>query len=171
MRTQKRTVTAAQPDIVPTFLAELAFTFALAYVVLNVATATETSGNSYFGLAIGFTVMVGAYAVGPISGAVFNPAVAVAISLMGLSSWVNIWTFLVAGFFGSRAGRVCVQGDPSVHRPAGDGGARVAERAGPQRRRLRHPLLWYHNLSDGGALASLVPARTQGLDLIGDNGP
>ena len=94
-------ITAAQPDIVTTFLAELAFTFALAYVVLNVATATETSGNSYFGLAIGFTVMVGAYAVGPISGVVFNPAVAVAISLMGLSNWVNIWIFLVAGFLGA----------------------------------------------------------------------
>jgi aquaporin Z len=67
-------------------------------VILNVATATQTSGNSYFGLAIGFTVMVGAYAVGPISGAVFNPAVA--ISLMGLSSWVNIWIYLVAGFLG-----------------------------------------------------------------------
>ncbi len=70
-------------------------------MILNVATATtQTSGNSYFGLAIGFTVMVGAYAVGPISGAVFNPAVAVAISLMGLSSWVNIWIYLVAGFLG-----------------------------------------------------------------------
>jgi len=127
-------VTAAQPDIVAAFLAELAFTFALAYVVLNVATATETSGNSYFGLAIGFTVLVGAYAVGGISGGVFNPAVAVAISLMGLSSWANIWIFLVAGFLGAALAAVCVQGDPSAHRPAGDGGTRVAERAEPQRR-------------------------------------
>ena len=55
-------------------------------MILNVATVTQTSGNSYFGLAIGFTVMVGAYAVGPISGAVFNAAVAVAVSLMGLSN-------------------------------------------------------------------------------------
>lgn len=93
-------VTTAQPDIVAAFLAELVFTFALAYVVLNVATAEETSGNSYFGLAIGFTVLVGAYAVGPISGGVFNPAIAVGVSLMGLSGWGNIWIFLVAELLG-----------------------------------------------------------------------
>ena len=40
------------------------FTFALAFVVLNVATAKSTEGNSYFGFAIGFTVLAGAYAVG-----------------------------------------------------------------------------------------------------------
>src|SRR3954454_8040529 len=39
------------------FAAELLFTFALVYVVLNVATAKSTAGNSYFGLAIGFTVL------------------------------------------------------------------------------------------------------------------
>ena len=56
-------------------LVEVLFTFALALVVLNVATARETEGNSYFGLAIGFTVVVGAFAGGPISGGAFNPAV------------------------------------------------------------------------------------------------
>ena len=49
-------------------LAEFLFTFALAYVVLNVATASGTAGNSFYGLAIGFTVLVGALTVGPISG-------------------------------------------------------------------------------------------------------
>ncbi len=62
-------------DVVPALLAEFLFTFALVYVVLNVATAKGTEGNSYFGFAIGFTVMVGAFAVGPISGGAFNPAV------------------------------------------------------------------------------------------------
>jgi aquaporin Z len=81
-------------------LAEVLFTFALAYVVLNVATAKETEGNSFYGLAIGFTVMAGAFAVGGISGGVFNPAVAVGISVMGLSSWANIWVYLVANFAG-----------------------------------------------------------------------
>jgi aquaporin Z len=57
-------------------LAEFLFTFALAFVVLNVATAKATAGNSFYGLAIGSTVMVGAFAVGPVSGGVFNPAVA-----------------------------------------------------------------------------------------------
>jgi aquaporin Z len=65
-------------------LAEFLFTFALAYVVLNVATAKANAGNSFYGLAIGFTVMVGAFAVGPISGGAFNPAVATGCYCLGL---------------------------------------------------------------------------------------
>lgn len=80
----------------PAFLAEFLFTFALVYVILNVATSPRTEGNSYFGLAIGFTVMVGAYAVGPVSGGVFNPAVAVGVTILGLSAVADIWIFLVA---------------------------------------------------------------------------
>ena len=64
--------------------AEFLYTFALAYVVLNVATAKATQGNSYFGLAIGFTVLVGAFAVGDLSGGAFNPAVAVGGTVMRL---------------------------------------------------------------------------------------
>ncbi len=90
-------LSAVLPQVI---LAEVLFTFALAFVVLNVATAKGTEGNSFYGLAIGFTVMVGAFAVGGISGGVFNPAVAVGISLMGLSSWANIWVYLVANFAG-----------------------------------------------------------------------
>jgi aquaporin Z len=56
-------------------VAEILFTLALALVVLNAATAAKTAGNSFYGLAIGFTVMVGAFAAGPISGGAFNPAV------------------------------------------------------------------------------------------------
>ncbi len=81
-------------------IAEFLFTFALAYVVLNVATAKGTANNSFYGLAIGMTVMTGAFAVGGISGGAFNPAVAVGISFMGLSSWSNLWIFLVANFAG-----------------------------------------------------------------------
>jgi len=80
----------------PALLAEFLFTFALVYVVLNSATAKANAGNSFYGLAIGFTVMTGAFAVGSISGAAFNPAVAVGISIMGLSAWSNIWIYLVA---------------------------------------------------------------------------
>jgi aquaporin Z len=90
------TVEAATPDIPKALLAEFLFTFALCYVVLNVATAKGTSGNSFYGLAIGFTVLTGAYAVGAISGGAFNPAVAVGITVMGLSAVANIWIFLVA---------------------------------------------------------------------------
>jgi aquaporin Z len=93
-------VHAMSPDKMPAMLAEFLFTFAVVYVVLNVATAKGTSGNSFYGLAIGMTVMAGAFSVGNISGGVFNPAVAVGISTMGLSSWSNIWIYLVANFAG-----------------------------------------------------------------------
>jgi len=96
-------VTPLQPSTLPALLAEFLFTFALVYVVLvvlNTATAKSTSGNSFYGLAIWFTVLVGAFSVGNISGGAFNPAVAVGISCMGLSHWPNIWIYLVADFFG-----------------------------------------------------------------------
>lgn len=82
-------------------LAEFLFTFALCFVVLNVATAKETAGNSYFGFAIGFVVLAGAYAVGTISGGAFNPAVAVGASIMNLTAWSDIWMFLVGNFAGA----------------------------------------------------------------------
>lgn len=91
-------VTPMVPHLGPALLAEFLFTFALVYVVLNAATAEGTSGNSFYGLAIGMTVMTGAFAVGDISGGAFNPAVAIGISILGLSSWSNIWIYLVANF-------------------------------------------------------------------------
>jgi aquaporin Z len=91
-------VTPMVPNLGPALLAEFLFTFALVYVVLNAATAEGTSGNSFYGLAIGMTVMTGAFAVGDISGGAFNPAVALGISMLGLSSWENIWIYLVANF-------------------------------------------------------------------------
>jgi len=93
-------VTPLQAATLPALLAEFLFTFALVYVVLNTATAKGTSGNSFYGLAIGFTVLVGAFSVGNISGGAFNPAVAVGISFMGMSPWPNIWIYLVADFVG-----------------------------------------------------------------------
>jgi aquaporin Z len=82
-------------------LAELLGTFALAYVVLNVATAKPNAGNSYFGLAIGFTVMAMAFCFGNFSGGAFNPAVAVGASLMRVFVWSNIWIYLVGCFGGA----------------------------------------------------------------------
>jgi aquaporin Z len=93
-------VQPATPNIINALIAEFLFTFALCYVVLNVATSKDTSGNSFYGLAIGFTVLIGAYSVGAISGGAFNPAVAVGITVMGLSSVANIWIFLLANFVG-----------------------------------------------------------------------
>lgn len=87
------------------FLLELLFTFALALVILNVATSVDTAGNSYFGLAIGFTVFAGAVAAGPISGGAFNPAVALGPALVDLmvgdgASLSGLWVYLVATFAG-----------------------------------------------------------------------
>jgi aquaporin Z len=92
--------TIIEMQITKAFLAEFLFTFALCFVVLNVATAKETKGNSYFGFAIGITVLVGAYAVGAISGGAFNPAVALGITIMNISLWSNLWIFIVANLLG-----------------------------------------------------------------------
>ena len=85
-------------------VAEFLFTFALAYIVLNVATAKGTEGNSFYGLAIGFTVVVGAISVGWISGGAFNPAIALGASVLGAFEWANIWIYLLADFLGGAAG-------------------------------------------------------------------
>lgn len=83
-------------DAGPSLLAEFLFTFALVFVVLNVATAKGTEGNSYFGWAIGFTVAVGAFAVGGVSGGAFNPAVAVGGSFMNVFALGNLWIYVAA---------------------------------------------------------------------------
>jgi aquaporin Z len=87
-------------EIAVALVAEFLFTFLLAYVVLNVATSQDHADNSFYGLAIGFTVFAGAAAVGGLSGAAFNPAVAIAASAIGLFAWSAIWIFLVANFAG-----------------------------------------------------------------------
>jgi aquaporin Z len=83
---------------------EVLFTFALAMVVLNVATSRKTLGNSYYGLAIGFTVLAAAYAGGPISGGAFNPAVGLGPILVdtmkGGNSIGNLWIYLLGPFAG-----------------------------------------------------------------------
>lgn len=78
---------------------EFLITFALALVVLNVATAKGTSGNSFYGLAIGFTVVAGAIAGGGISGGAYNPAVGAAVAAMG-GPVQNIWIHTVGPLAG-----------------------------------------------------------------------
>jgi len=88
-------------NVGPALLAEFIFTFALVFVVLNVATAKGTEGNSFYGWAIGFTVTAGAFAVGGVSGGAFNPAVAIGGSFMNIFALGNLWIYvgaeLVAG--------------------------------------------------------------------------
>ncbi|HET9326710.1 MAG TPA: aquaporin [Candidatus Eisenbacteria bacterium] len=83
---------------------EVLFTFALALVVLNVATARATAGNSYYGLAIGFTVLAGAWAAGPVSGGAFNPAVGTGPILFQAilgGSLGNLWLYWVGPLLGA----------------------------------------------------------------------
>ena len=82
-------------------------TFALALVIMNVATSKATEGNSYYGLAIGFTVMAGAFAVGGVSGGVFNPAVGfgpiLVDMLAGDGGFGNLWFYIVGPIVGAAA--------------------------------------------------------------------
>lgn len=82
-------------------VAEFIFTFALVYVVLNVATSKDQPNNHFFGLAIGFTVAAGAMTVGGVSGAAFNPAVAFGAMIAGIFDWSNIWIYLIADLLGA----------------------------------------------------------------------
>jgi len=84
----------------PAFLVEAVFTFVLVYVVLNVATSKDHPGNSFYGLAIGSVVFVGASTVGAISGGAFNPAVAFGLSISGQLAWSNLWLYVVAALVG-----------------------------------------------------------------------
>ena len=85
---------------------EALFTFALVLVILNVATNPKTEGNSYYGLAIGFTVMAGAFAGGGISGGAYNPAVGtgpiLVDAIMGEGNTLsNLWYYLVGPIVGA----------------------------------------------------------------------
>jgi aquaporin Z len=133
---QSAPIVATIPQTGQSLLVEFLFTFALAYVVLNVATTRGTEGNSYYGLAIGLTVMTGAYAVGSISGGAFNPAVAVGLVTMGLVGAGSLWIYLVANLLGGALAAVLFRaldlGDdkPTTATVAEQGGLRPA--ASPQ---------------------------------------
>ena len=107
-------------------IAEFLFTFALCFVVLNVATSKDTEGNSFYGLAIGFTVAVGAFAVGSVSGGAFNPAVALGATVLGLFSWSHIWIYLLANVAGGAAAAAAFRLTEPLERAAGE--PRPAER-------------------------------------------
>jgi aquaporin Z len=95
---------AAAAGTMTVLLVEALYTCLLALVVLNVATSKETQGNSFYGLAIGFTIVIAAWAGGPISGGAFNPAVAtgtiVVNVLCGSGGWSHLWLYLVGPFLG-----------------------------------------------------------------------
>lgn len=108
-----------QVSTMAALLVEFLFTFALCLVVLQSATATATKGNSFYGLAIGFTVVVAAFAGGGISGGAFNPAVGIGPSLvhaaMGGGSLQSLWLFIVGPMLGAvaAAGVFRIQDQPA----------------------------------------------------------
>jgi aquaporin Z len=90
------TLTLNSCDLGPALVAELLFTFALCYVMLNVATSKSNPNNSFYGLAVGFTAVAGGFAVGPFSGGAFNPAVTLGAAVMGMLAWSTLWVYPVA---------------------------------------------------------------------------
>ena len=95
---------AATATVTGALMVEVLYTFALALVVLNSAVAVKTLGNSFYGLAIGFTIVVAAFAGGPISGGAFNPAVGlgpiIVDALLGGGTVANLWIYLVGPLVG-----------------------------------------------------------------------
>jgi len=96
---------AATSTIVASLLVETLFTFALCLVVLNTATHAAVKGNSFYGLAIGFTIVVAAFAGGNVSGGAFNPAVGIGPTLVHAllsgGSFSSLWLYIVGPFLGS----------------------------------------------------------------------
>jgi len=87
---------------------EILFTTALVLVVLNVAASKRTHGNSFYGMAIGFTIAAGIFVGGPISGAAFNPAVGFAATLGAAmfagGGWSDLWLYVVGPAIGAAIG-------------------------------------------------------------------
>ncbi|MGB0744039.1 MAG: MIP/aquaporin family protein [Opitutales bacterium] len=96
-------LTVLQPDWHRVLISELLFTFALMWVILNVAIAKKTAGNGFYGIAIGAIVGAGAYAVGPISFAAFNPAVTLALCIDGLLPWSALAPYIMVQFLAAGA--------------------------------------------------------------------
>ena len=96
---------AANASALGALLVEVLYTTALCLVVLHSATAPQTTGNSFYGLAIGFTVVAAAFAGGPVSGGAFNPAVGIGPILMSAvvadGSIANLWLYLAGPFVGA----------------------------------------------------------------------
>ena len=120
-------------------VAEFVFTFALVWVILNVATARGTEGNSFYGVAIGFAVMAGAFSVGAVSGAAFNPAVAVGAMVIGLLSWGDIWIYLLANLGGAAAAAFVFLFTQPAEKARGDTRAAEPGGAAPDTERAARP--------------------------------
>lgn len=89
--------------VVPIIVSELLFTFALVFVILNVATSESNEGNGYYGAAIALVVLAGALTVGSISLASFNPAVSLSLVVVGKMAVADLWLHFAPQLFGAGA--------------------------------------------------------------------
>jgi aquaporin Z len=96
-------------DIAPALMAEILGTFALTYVFLHSTLASTNIGNNFYGLAISLTVIACVYSLGPASGGVFNPAVAIACAVANMQDFKNIWIFFAGNFGGAALAAVLYQ--------------------------------------------------------------
>ena len=93
-------------SMIPALIAEVLGSFALTWVILTVATSKALDGNNFYGLAIGFTVTALMYTLGSVSGSAFNPVVAIASCIAHLSTWNNLWIYMVGGLGGAVLGTI-----------------------------------------------------------------
>lgn len=102
-------VSPLQHNVLCSILSEFLGTFALVFVVLNVTTTRSNSGNWHYGIAIGATAMVMAFALGGISGGAFNPAVAIGFSIIGMTTLGDVWLYLIGDLMAAAAATVVFQ--------------------------------------------------------------
>tara|TARA_B100002052_G_scaffold220836_1_gene202769 strand:- start:180 stop:866 length:687 start_codon:yes stop_codon:yes gene_type:complete len=84
-------------------VSELLFTFALVFVILNVATSKSNEGNGFYGAAIALVVLAGALTVGSISLASFNPAVSLSLVVLEKMAFADLWLHLAPQLLGGGA--------------------------------------------------------------------
>lgn len=92
-----------------TILGEFLGMFALVYVLLSVTSHAPVSGNSYYGLAIGFTLMAMSYAMNRVSGGIFNPAIVFGGAVAGMFGWDDLLVYLIGQILGAAAAATAIQ--------------------------------------------------------------
>ncbi|HLK14800.1 MAG TPA: aquaporin [Fimbriimonadaceae bacterium] len=107
-------------DVTKALIVETVFTLALVLVVLNVACSKKTEGKGFYGLAIGFTIVVAAIAGGGVSGGAFNPAVGIGATVLHATqehgSWSNIWIPIVGPLLGAAVAAVIWKAQESAEK-------------------------------------------------------
>ncbi len=95
----------AKVQILQALAVEIVFTAGLVLVILNVAATKATQGNSFYGLAIGFTILAATFVGAPISGGAFNPAVGFGATLGSAlfvgGGWSDVWIYFAGPFIGA----------------------------------------------------------------------